>query len=93
MIERAYPPMPMATPPPPNPPPGPSNAAEKRDVETETLPEPNTPELKYLAAITERLGVLIEQTAVLVQAFAAGSEPEPEAKRTMKLMDGTEFEY
>ena len=61
--------------------------------EAETLPNPDTPQLKYLAALCERLGVLIEQNGVLIAAFAAGSEPETEAKRTMKLQDGSVIEY
>lgn len=59
------------------------------EPEAETLPEPTTPELKYLAAITERLGVIIEQNQILVQAFAAGSEPEPEPKKGIRMQDGS----
>lgn len=64
---------------------------EHAEAEAITLPEPTTPELQYLAAITERLGVIIEQQNVLITAFSAGVEPEPEAdgRKTIKLMDGS----
>lgn len=61
------------------------------EPEAENLPGPTTPELKYLAAITERLGVIIEQNQVLIQAFAAGSEPEPEPKKGIRMQDGSWF--
>lgn len=60
--------------------------------DSETLPVADTPDLKYLAAIAERLGVMIEQNAVLIQAFAAGSEPEPEAKKRIQMQDGSWLE-
>lgn len=69
-----------------------ANAAENEEPKAETLPDPATPELKYLAAIAERLGVLIDLGQALLTAFEVGSETEAAAPRkTMRMLDGTEI--